>query len=97
MCVLQFTPTIRVPGEMCFYNSELQLERELDRARAADLVQRVQAPVGAAGPQTVPQCLRRVAELGTREISDLGTEVRVVEDIEELSPEAKLRLFCQAK
>ena len=48
MSVLQFTSTIRVLGEMCCYNLELQLERELDRARAADLVQRVQAPVGAA-------------------------------------------------
>jgi hypothetical protein len=35
--------------------------------------------------------------LGTSEISDLGTEVRVVEDIEKLSPEAKLHSFCQMK
>jgi hypothetical protein len=37
MSVLQFTPTIRVLGEKCCYNLELQLERELDRARAPDL------------------------------------------------------------
>jgi hypothetical protein len=30
MSVLQFTPTIRVLGEMCCYNLELQLERQLD-------------------------------------------------------------------
>ena len=41
MSVLRFTPTIRVLGEMCCYNLELQLERELDRARPADLVERI--------------------------------------------------------
>jgi len=48
MSVLQFTPTIRVLGEMCCYNLELQLERESDRARAANLVQRVEAAVCTA-------------------------------------------------
>ena len=97
MSVLQFTPTIRVLREKCCCNLELQLKRKLDRARAADLVQRIQAAVRATRAEAVAECLCRVAELGTREISDLGTEVRVVEDIEELSPEAKLYLFCQVK
>jgi hypothetical protein len=47
MSVLQFTPIIRLLGEMCCYNLELQLERELDRARAADLVERVEAAIRA--------------------------------------------------
>jgi hypothetical protein len=37
MSLLQFTAIIRLFREMCWYNSELQLERQLDRARAADL------------------------------------------------------------
>ena len=48
MSLLQFTPIIRLLREMCCYNLELQLQRQLDRARAADLVQRVEAAVCAA-------------------------------------------------
>jgi hypothetical protein len=40
MSLLQFTPIIRVLREMWCYNLELQLERQLDRARAPDLVLR---------------------------------------------------------
>ena len=45
MSLLQFTPIIRLLREMCYYNLELQLERELDRTRAADLVQRIEGAV----------------------------------------------------
>ena len=38
MSLLQFTPIIRLLREMCCYNLELELERQLDRARAADLL-----------------------------------------------------------
>ena len=38
MSLLQFTPIIRLIREMCCYNLELQLERQLDRTRAANLV-----------------------------------------------------------
>lgn len=37
------------PSTIQKYNSKLELESELDRARAADLVKRVEAAVGAAG------------------------------------------------
>jgi hypothetical protein len=40
-------------SEINFLVSELQLDRKLDRARAADLVERVETAVCAAGTQTV--------------------------------------------
>ena len=52
MSLLQFTPIIRLLREMCCYNLELQLERELDRARAADLVERIEAAVRATDAQS---------------------------------------------
>jgi hypothetical protein len=45
---------------------ELQLERELDRARAADLVERVQAATLAAPSQVAGQRLCRLPEKGIR-------------------------------
>lgn len=43
-------------------DSELQLQGELNRARAANLVERVEASVGTAGAQAARQSLRRFAE-----------------------------------
>ena len=48
MSLLQFTAIIRLSREMCCYNLELQLQRQLDRAETADLIQRIQAPALAA-------------------------------------------------
>ena len=45
-----------------FPSSELELEGELDGARAADLVERVEAAIGAAGAQAAGQRLRRAAK-----------------------------------
>jgi hypothetical protein len=42
--------------------SELELEGELDGTGAADLVERVEAAIRAAGAQAAGQRLRRVAE-----------------------------------
>ena len=42
--------------------SELKLERQLDRARAANLVERVEAAIGAARADAARQLLGRVAE-----------------------------------
>ena len=74
----------------CF--SELKRQRQLDRARAADLVERVEAAVGPARAEAASQCLRRVTKLRTRQVAYGRAEVRVVEDVEELSAEAKRRL-----
>ena len=43
---------------------ELEPESELDGAGAADLIEGVEAAVGAAGAQAVGQRLRRVADQG---------------------------------
>jgi len=43
----------------------LELEGELDGTGAADLVEGVEAAIGAAGAQAARQRLRRVAEQGT--------------------------------
>ena len=63
MSLLQFTPIIRLLGEMCCYNLELQLERQLNRARAADLVQGIEATALAATAEVVVQHLRSLPEL----------------------------------
>ncbi len=47
MSLLRFTPIIRLLREICCYNLELKFERQLDRARTTDLVQRIDATVGA--------------------------------------------------
>jgi hypothetical protein len=65
MSLVQFTTIIPVLREMRCYNLELQPERELDRARAADLVQGVEAAGRAAGAEAVPQRLRRMSKKGT--------------------------------
>src|SRR5262245_41228250 len=68
-------------------SSELQLHRELDRARPADLVEGVEPAVGAAGPEAAGQGLRRAAEQPIAQVADRRAEVRVVEDVEELGSE----------
>jgi len=70
-------------------SSKLKFEGQLDRAGAADLIQRVEAAVGAAGPQTVRQRLRRAAEQGAGQDAGGIAEVGVIEDVEELRSEAK--------
>jgi hypothetical protein len=49
-------------------SSELLLERKLDRARSANLVERVETDVGAARPQAARQRLPRVAEQGAGQV-----------------------------
>jgi len=51
------------PGLTC-KTSKLKLECQLDRSRSANLIQRIETAIRAAGPQTVRQRLRRVAEQG---------------------------------
>src|SRR5271165_6605438 len=84
MSLLQFTPIIRLLRDMCCYNLELQLQRQLDRARPANLIQRIQAAALAAAAQPGVQRLRRKAELRRRHIVDRRTNVGVVEDVEKI-------------
>src|SRR5271157_2524601 len=84
MSLLQFTPIIRLLRDMCCYNLELQLERQLDRAGTADLIQRIQAAALAAAAQITVQGLRRNAELRRGHVVDRRAELRVVEDVEKI-------------
>jgi hypothetical protein len=61
----------------------------LDRARAADLVQRIEAAICTASTEAARQHLRRVAELGTREVTARRAEVWMIGDVEELTAEVK--------
>ena len=69
--------------------SELHLQRQLDRAGAADLVQGIEAAVGTAGAEAAGKRLRRLAELRAGQYVVGAAEVWVVEDVEELRPETK--------
>jgi len=73
-------------GEMTGYltGSELRLQRELDRARAADLVQRIEAAALAAGAEPAIQRLGGIAELRRGDVVDRRTELRVIEDVEKI-------------
>src|SRR5262245_57307496 len=77
--------------------SKLKFERQLDRARSADLVERVESPISATGPQTVRQRLRRpTEERAGQEVGGI-TEVGVVQDVEELGSETKPHCLGDAK
>ncbi len=76
---------------------ELHFRRELDRARAADLVQRIQAAVLTATSEVVVQHLRRLSELGRAQIVDRATEVRVVKKVEEIASELKVKFLSESE
>src|SRR5262245_18200754 len=77
--------------------SELKLERRLDRARSADLIDRVETAARPAGPQTVRQRLCRAAEQRAGQAVVGIAEVGVVEDVEELASETKSHLLGDVK
>src|SRR5215472_17208478 len=72
---------------------ELKFQRELNRARAADLVKRVEAAVGTAGAQAARQRAGRVAEQRAGQAVVGIAKVRVVKDVEEFRSETKAQLF----
>ena len=76
---------------------ELELEGELDRAGAADLVQGVETAIGAAGAETARQRLRRVTEERIGQVIVGIAEVGMVEDVEELGSEAEPQSFGEGK
>src|SRR5215469_4948363 len=77
--------------------SELELEGELDRARTADLVERIEAAALAAAAQRVVEHLGRPPELRRAEVVDRDAEVRVIEDVEEISSRLKRKSFGESK
>src|SRR5208282_198298 len=68
-----------------------------DRARSADLIERVEAAIGATRAQAVRQRLCRVSEQRTGQTGGGISEVGMVEDVEELSPETKPHFLGDAK
>ena len=77
--------------------SELEFEGELDRTRAADLVQGIEAAVGAAGAEATGKRLRRLAELRAGQHVVGAAEVWVVEDVEELGSETQAEFLGNVK
>ena len=74
-------------------NSKLELEGELDRARAADLIQRIEATIGATRAQAARQCLRGLTEERITQVVVGRAEVRMVENIEKLRPKLQVQLL----
>src|SRR5215472_3804720 len=78
-------------------SSELKFQRQLNRARAADLVQGIEAAALPATAQGVGQHLRRLTELRRTQVIYGAAEIRVVEDIEEIGPRLKEKLLGKRK
>src|SRR5262245_59294683 len=101
LCVRHSNLWVKIQGprrvsEYCvnICSSELQLKRELDGTRSANLIERIEATINAtARAQAVRQCLRRTAEQGTGQEVDGTAEVRMVRDVEELRLEAQSDLL----
>ena len=96
MSLLQFTLIIRLHGTM-LPRFRTQLERELDRARAADLVERVEAAALAAAAEVVVQHLRSLPEFRRVQAVDWAAEVRVIQAVEEIASELQRNPFCKAE
>ena len=77
--------------------SKLELEGKLDGAGTADLVEGVEATIGAAGAQAAGQRLRRLAEEGAGQVVVGIAEIWMVEDVEELGSKTKPHLFGKVK
>jgi hypothetical protein len=69
--------------------SKYELERQLNRARSTHLVKGIEAEVCAAGAEAVRWRFRGAAEQRAGQHVGRVAEVRVVQDVEELGPEAK--------
>src|SRR3954452_17818084 len=77
--------------------SKFKLQRKLNRAWSANLIERIQTTICAAGPQAVRQCLRRLTEQGACQVVGRTAKVRMIEDVEELSSEPKSNALSQVK
>jgi hypothetical protein len=83
--------------------SKRQLQRELNRPRATELIQGAQGTASTAVPaQVLSQCLQGITELsvGTKtqiERTIRGCEIGMVQYIEHFSNELKLQRFVDGK
>ena len=78
--------------------SEDKFKCQLDRPRAPDLVQRIEATALAATAEIIVQHLRRLPELGSiAEVVDWAAKVRVVKEVEEISPRLERYPFRESE
>src|SRR5262245_54695888 len=79
-------PSIEGPQKW-LHPLELQLQRQLNRSGAADLIERIEAAEPAGRPQAARQGLCGAAEQRTAQVPVRRAEVRVIEDVEHLRAE----------
>src|SRR5215472_2938995 len=77
--------------------SELELEGELDRARSANLVQRIEAAALATASEIVVEHHRSLPELRRAEVIDGASEVRVIQNVEEISSRLERESFGESE
>src|SRR5262249_24646771 len=77
--------------------SERELQGELDGARAAYLIQRIETAVSAARTEAARQGLRRMAEERTWQDVIGRPEIGMIENVEELPPEPQVPLLGERK
>ena len=75
--------------------SKLQLQRHLDRAWPAGLIEGVQADAADAAAQTSPEHRGRKSEEAAREVADGVAKIRAVEEVEGVRPELQVDSFSQ--
>src|SRR5215471_5267454 len=69
---------------VCTRNLELKFERELNRARPADLVKRAEAAALSSSSQRIVQHLRGLPELWGAEVVDRTAKIWMVQDVKEV-------------
>ena len=67
------------------------------RARASDLVERIQSAVLAAASERGSEHLRRLAEVRRGEVVDGASEIGVVEEVEEVGAGLEGEAFVEAE
>src|SRR5215831_19543011 len=86
----------RVTRRVIFF-LELEPHRELNRARAADLVERAQAAALSSSSKRAVQHLRSLSELGGTEVVDRTAKIRMVQNVEHVHPSLEREAACQAE
>src|ERR1700742_378966 len=77
--------------------SKQKFQRQLNRAWAPDLVQRIETAVRAATSQPIGQSLRSVTEKSAGQAIGRVRKIRVVQDVEEFAPESNANLLADAE
>src|SRR5262245_33742090 len=78
-------------------HSELESQRQLDRTRSADLIERIESAVRAAGAEEVSEGLCRAAKERAGKEARGAAKVGMVQDIEKLAPETEAHSLSDAE